>query len=187
MKSVKKTMDNLQFVTELAKLRTGSTFLVLKGYRNEASEVADYNIVFHMSYENALKKSIEVLSELTLTGDLEKLARLDLISSFTKSLGNPVKVEDRESAYAYYVDDDNTPIKGVKLHVATNTLHLYGLVVNKRVYMPGMYAKTNKKPLTVAKDKLRHLTPVGKFRQFKILPSQVDSISVENLSLLPPA
>jgi hypothetical protein len=84
------------------------------------------------------------------------------------------------------VDEDNTPIKGVKLHVATNTLHLYGLVAHKRVLMPGLYTKGNRRPLTVAKDKLRHLTPVGKFRQFKITPSQLDSISVENLSLLPP-
>jgi hypothetical protein len=52
--------------------------------------------------------------------------------------------------------------------------------------MPGLYTKGNRRPLTVAKDKLRHLTPVGKFRQFKITPSQLDSISVENLSLLPP-
>jgi hypothetical protein len=189
MKSVKKTMDNLQFVTELAKLRSASTFLTLKGYKNEASEVADYNIVFHMSYENALKKSLEVLSNFTTTTDLEKLAKLDLMSSFAKSLGKManIPVEEIDDAYTRFFDDDGDYIKGVKMHTATGTLHLYGLVVNKKVYMPGMYTKTNKKPLTIAKDKLRYLTPVGKFRQFKITSSQVDSISVENLSLLPPA
>jgi len=37
----------------------------------------------------------------------------------------------------------------------------------------------------MAKDKMRSLTPVGKFRQFKILPETVERISVEKMELLP--
>lgn len=181
-------MDTMDFVQELSKLRPSSTFLTLKGYRNSHSEIADYNIAFHISYENALKKSLKVLAELNLQTDLEKLARLELLESFAKSLGTmaAVPIEERDDAYTHFTDDDGNYIKGIKMHTDTGTLHLYGLVVNKRVLMPGIYPQKNQKPLTVAKDKLRYLTPVGKFRQFRLLASQVDRISVENLSLLPP-
>jgi len=182
-------MDNLKFVTELSKLRPGSTFLAVRGYRNEASEIADYSIAFHFSYENALKKSIETLTKLDLKGDLEKQARSELLDSFCKSLargaGSP-ELEERDPTFSYFKGDDGNYVKGVKLHMATNTLHLYGLVVHKRVLMPGLYASKNQRPLTVAKDKLRYLTPVGKFRSFRMVPSQVDYIAVESLSLLPP-
>jgi hypothetical protein len=183
-------MDQIMdFVTELGKLRSSSTFLTLKGYRNESSEVADYNMVFHMSYANALQKSLDVLKKLKTPTDLEKQAKSELMESFQTSLTKmaTTPLEDVDDAYTRFTDDDGAYIKGVKLHTNTNTLHLYGLVVHKRVVLPGNYAKKNKKPLTLAKDKMRYLTPVGKFRQFKITPAQVESISVENLSLLPPA
>lgn len=182
-------MDNLKFVTELSKLRPGSTFLTVRGYRNEASEIADYSIAFHFSYENALKKSIEVLKSLDLKGDLEKQARTELLSSFNTSLARGAatpELEERDPTFSYFKDSAGGYVKGVKLHTKTDTLHLYGLVVHKRVLMPGLYAPRNQRPLTVAKDKLRYLTPVGKFRSFKMTPSQVDYIAVENVSLLPP-
>lgn len=182
-------MDNLQFVAELAKLRPGSTFLAVKGYKNEASEIADYSIAFHFSYENALKKSIETLAKLDLKEPLEIQARHELLDSFAKSLARGAaspELEERDPTYSYFKDDNGNYVKGVKLHTASDTLHLYGLVVHKKVLLPGIYPSKNRKPLTVAKDKLRHLTPVGKFRSFKMLPHQVDSISVQNVSLLPP-
>jgi hypothetical protein len=95
-------------------------------------------------------------------------------------------VEEIEDGYTRFFDDNGSYIKGVKLHTATDTLHIYGLVVHKRLIIPGNYKTVNSKPLTIAKDKLRHLTPVGKFRQFRLLPEQVDAIAVEGLHLLPP-
>jgi hypothetical protein len=182
-------MDNHQFVTELAKLRPSSTFLTIRGYRNEASEIADYSIAFHFSYENALKRSIETLVKLDLQTDLEKRAREELLGSFRASLargsGTP-ELEERDPTYAYFKDDDGNYVKGVKMHRDSLELYLYGLVVHKRVLLPGIYPSKNRRELTVAKDKLRYLTSVGKFRSFKMTPSQVDYIAVENISLLPP-
>ena len=182
-------MDTTAFVNELSKLRPSSTFLTLRGYRNDASEIADYSLLFHMSYENALKKSIEVLSKMDLKEDLEKDARFELLDSFAKSLARGAaspELEERDPTYTYFKDDDGNYVKGVKYHPGFRTLYLYGLVVHKRVLMPGTYPHKNSRPLTVAKDKLRYLTPVGKFRSFKILPDQVDSISVEKMELAPP-
>lgn len=182
-------MDNHQFVTELSKLRPGSTFLTLRGYKNEASEIADYSIAFHISYENALKKSIETLAALDLQTAVEKQARAELLNSFAMSLARGAsspELEERDSTYTYFKNNDGDYVKGVKYHPGKDTLYLYGLVVHKRVLMPGLYQHKNKKELTLAKDKLRYLTPVGKFRSFRITPSQVDRIVVENVTLLPP-
>ena len=181
-------MDKVKFVTELSKLRPASTFLTLAGYRNAASEVADYSIVFHMSYHNALVRSIATLEGLDLSSAEEVLARNELLNSFRSSLKNAklFPIEERVDGYRHFKDKDGSYIKGVKLHMNTDTLHLYGLVAHKRVLMPGTYPLTNESPLAAAKRKLRHATSVGKFRQFKILPSQVDRIAVENISLLPP-
>lgn len=181
-------MDQKQFVAELAKLRPASTFLTLVGYRNEYSEVADYSIVFHMSYENALKRSIVALNSVVPEDDYAAIAKRELIDGYNKSLNKMAEtpIEEIDDAYTRFFDENGNYIKGVKLHTATNTLHLYGLVNAKRVVMPGIYPKSNKRPLTLAKDKLRKLCPVNKFRQFKILPQQVDSIVVEKMVFSPP-
>jgi hypothetical protein len=182
-------MNKVQFVTELSKLRSSSTFLTVAGYRNEYSEVADYSLVFHMNYKTALERSIATLQGLSLTSVLETQARDELLAGFHRSLHKAKEspIEEREDAYQHFLDEDGNYIKGVKLHTKTSTLHLYGLVVHKRVIMPGVYPVRDERPLAEAKRHLRYLTSVGKFRQFKILPSQVDHISVENLTLLPPS
>lgn len=181
-------MDTKDFVSELAKLRPGSTFLTLNGYRNEHSEIADYSIVFHMSYKSALERSILKLQEMNLSKELELEARCELINSFQRSLlkMETTTIEEDDEVYTHFTDEDGKYIKGVKMHTATGALHLYGLVVHKLVKMPGSYPKVNHRLLTIAKDKLRYLTPAGKFRQFKITADQVDRVVVQGLSLLPP-
>jgi hypothetical protein len=182
-------MNQGQFVSELSKLRPSSTFLSLIGYRNDHSEVADYSIVFHISYANALRRSLVALESFVPSDDLEATAKQELMTSYQASLDKmkTTPMEELEDHYTHFLDENNTYIKGVKVHTATGTLHLYGLVANKRVLMPGIYKKVNSRPLTIAKNKLASRTPCGKFRQFKITPFQVDRISVDNLSLLPPS
>jgi hypothetical protein len=181
-------MNNLEFVSELSNLRPSSMFLFLKSYRNESSEIADFSISFHISYRSALEKSRAILQGLTLSNDLERQAQSELIMSFDKSLQNieQTPIEDIEDGYQRFFNEEGGYIKGVRLHIATDTLHLYGLVISKKVLIPGNYKTVSHKPLTVAKSKLKYLTPMSRFRQFKILPSQVDYIRVEKLTLLPP-
>jgi hypothetical protein len=180
-------MDQFQFVQVISQLRPNATFLTLDGYRNEHDEVANYSIVFNMSYSNALKRSIETLNALELSTDLEKQAKEELLASFNKSYLNDKNeaIEERTDAYRHFYDGDKI-IRGVKMHVATGKLHLYGLVVHKRILTPGIYPVKNQRPLTIAKNKLRSCCSVGKFRQFIISADRVDSIRVEKLSLLPP-
>lgn len=180
-------MNTVDFVTELAKLRPGASFMTLKSYRNEHGEVADYSIVFHISYHSALQRSLDKLEVMTVDTELEKQAKEELTHSLRNSLMKQEEqpIEEREDAYLHF-SYDGEPVRGVKLHVESNTLHLYGSVVHKRVLLPGIYKKVNSKPLTIAKNKMQSLLPISKFRQFKILPEQVESIAVGGLELLPP-
>lgn len=182
-------MNKQKFVSELAKLRSSATFLSVMGYCNEYSEVADYSIVFHMNYKNAIKRSIVVMKGLVPNDDLEAQAREELLLSFKTSLRKMEETpeEELQDYFHHFKNDNGSYIKGVKLHIETNILHLYGLVNHKRVLLPGDYPEINRRPLTIVKDKLRRMCPVGKFRSFRMTPDQVNSISVENLSLLPPS
>lgn len=181
-------MDREQFVSEMAKLRASATFLTLLGYRNEHSEIADYSIIFHISYENALKRSVAILKDVVTTEPMLVAAKQELINGYTASLKKMAEtpVEEVDDAYVRFFDKDGKHIKGLKLHSKTDTLHLYGFVNSKRVIMPGLYPTRNKRDLTVAKDTLRKMVPVSRFRQFIITPNHVDAISVEGLRLTPP-
>lgn len=179
-------MNKTEFVSELSKLRTSATFLSLTGYRNEHGEVADYSIVFHMSYENALKRSIMALETVVPEDAMQVVAKQELLDGYHKSLNNiaTIPVEEIDDAYTRFFDSDGKYIKGVKLHTESDTLHIYGLLNAKKVIVPGVYPTRNRRALTIAKDKLRKLCPIDKFRQFRITPFQVEKIAVENISLL---
>lgn len=172
---------------ELSKLRPNSTFLTLKGYRNAAAEISDYSIVFNVSYENSLKKSILLLKDLVPSDDVEATAKEQLIASYEKSLLSleTTPFEELEDNYIHFKDESGKYIKGVKYHKASKTTHLYGFVVHKKVIIPGSYAKVKSAPLTLAKLKLGKLVPISRFRQFIIKPDRVDLISVQGLSLVP--
>lgn len=179
-------MDNKQFVAELKKIRPSSTFLTLKGYQSKSGEVADYSIVFHINYKNALISSINTLNSFVPNNEIEEQAKQDCLDSFNKSIQNieSIQIENIQDGYSRFFDENNQYIKGIKLHNKTNTLHLYGFVVHKKIIKQGNFKKSNSSPLTIAKNKLRNMCKVSKFRQFRIIPDQLDSISVEGLHLL---
>lgn len=177
-----------EFVAELSKIRPSSTFLVIHKYRNEQSELADFNILFHISYKNALEKSLKTLEAFEPKDDLQKQAQQELIVSFLDSLHkiDTTKIDEIDDNYHRFFDENGKYIKGVKLHLPTGNLHLYGFIHQKRVIEPGVYKAVNSRPLTIEKNKLRKLCSVSRFRQFRMLPNQVEKIKVEKISLLPP-
>jgi hypothetical protein len=179
-------MDKKLFVAELAKLRPSATFLHLKKYRNEWGEIADYSIVFHMSYENSLKRSVATLKEIAPQSKVETRAKQELLDSYQDSLKKiaSTPIEKINDEYTRFFDEKGQYIKGVKLHTASCTLHLYGLIVQKKVYVAGGYPLHNKEELTVVKDRFRRMCDANRFRQFRILPHQVERITVEHLDIL---
>lgn len=181
-------MNQQQFVAELSKLRPASMFLTLLGYRNTYSEIADYSLVFHFSYENAVKRSLALLQELTPQDALQELAQESIIDRLKLSAKRLSKssIEELDDVYEYFVNEDGEYIKGIRSHRKTGVLYLYGLVNSKRVLMPGYYPDRNETDQALAKRKLYQTLPVSKFRSFILTTNHLNSISVEGLNLLPP-
>lgn len=181
-------MNNIDFVSGLSKLRSSATFLRLNEYLNDAGELATYCMVFNISYKSLLQRSIQKLTDISTSTALMAQAKEELLRSLNSSLlkTETTEIEDIDDAYTRFFDECDNYIKGVKLHTETNTLHLYGTFVNKVVHRKGVYPVKNSRPLTIEKDKLRKALPISKFRQFKLTPQNVKSVSVEKLTLLPP-
>lgn len=178
-------MNNDYFVSELSKIRPSSTFLALNEYKNSHGEVADYGIVFHVSYQSILERSVVELGAYIPENEIESQAKDELIKSYESSLERlkSKPQEELEDAYTHFKDDSGNYVKGIKLHKESNTLHIYGVVNTKKIIVPGTYKEVKSKEITVAKNKLTKNLPISKWRQFKITPDQVKSIKVEKLEL----
>lgn len=181
-------MTKQEFINELSKLRPSSTFLSLSEYKNQFGEVSNYNIVFHIDYQKSLKKSIQILSTYQAKSDMESLAKREVLEEYNRSLikMENTPIQDIDDNYKRFFDQDKKCIKGIKMHQSSGILYLFGYIHHRVVIVSGNYPDRNQKPLTICKESLRKLTPVHKFRQFKITKDNVKLIKVEHLTLIPP-
>jgi hypothetical protein len=180
-------MNKINFINTFAKIRPCSTFIQLHHYKNELGEVANYNLVFHISYHSAVKRSFSILSDYNNNyspkSKLEVQAMDELLSGYQASLA---KNHLADKHYSSVISETGEIVKGLKQHKETGALYLYGAVVHKNVITPGYSKKIgNKNPLTVIKDHLRMMTPLSKFRQFKISSDSLQKISAHKLEIVP--
>lgn len=180
-------MTKSEFIAELAKLTPNSTFLYLHHYRSASNELSNFNIIYHINYLSALKRSVLILESLVPNSAIQSTAKQELLSSFNSSINKIITqpIENLDDGYQRFYSN-NSYIKGVKLHIESNQLHIYGFVHQKVVLEPGNYPKVNSSSLTIEKNKLRQLCPVSKFRNFIISPDNVEKITVQKITLLPP-
>ena len=172
-------MNNEQIIDVCSRIRVCSTFLYLKEYENNYADIGNYSIVFHMSYENCLKRSIEQLKEI----DCSERIRNELNNSMENSLYNIKEndiadINEKNDGYYRFFDIDGNYIKGLKLHLNSNKLHIYSLLNNVN------YIVYNKRKELNEKNRIRNMLDIGRFRQFIIDPNKCKSITVENLNLL---
>lgn len=181
-------MNRDEFVSVISSVRPSATFLTIHGYRAESGEVADHQIVFHVSYRNLLWRSIVALTGIEVSEEIEVEAKSQLLNSLNASLAkvDSTSVEDLDDAYERFFENDGTHIRGIKRHIATDVFHLYGVTVQKRIHTPGTFKEVKSKSLTIAKNRLSAMLPVSKWRQYRITPGQVDRVTVDSRSILPP-
>lgn len=168
-------MENLQVSTTVTnvinnlnnaikKSPNGVTFISIKNYTNSSGEISNNLINIGASYERAKQADIEFLKNLDITkieGDpiLLAQARTELINSFIKP--NENISNGQINAYVNI-------LPGLKVHIETGEIYIYGYRENKTIVQKGEYKEVKSKPLTIAKNILRKLLKTNKFTQYKI-------------------
>ncbi len=184
---------------ELAKIKSGSQFLTIKGYQLESPKcgVADYSVLFHASYIKALEKAFNTVNDYTPDGtDCQKFSLDDLIAAKKELLASylgrikahTIKEQSKnyklKNVYCQVHDEDGKPIPGIKLHKNEDELHLEGYMVWKKIVIPNVPSKPVKSSgKTLAKRFLEGKTLLGKFVQFKLIPGKFDSLKVSGVEI----
>lgn len=181
-------------VRKLAEIRPSSTFLTVRSYLNNFGELSDFSLCFHFNYLNAVRRSKEKLSKLKLDQSLLEgkkyslndlmLARKELLESFEDSLAESNPRYTCKDIYEL-VNHYGEVVKGIKIHKRQDKIHLVGLLAHKKVISKGIYPESYHSKYTLAKNALRELLPVSKFRQFRLESGKFGEITVEKMSILP--
>jgi hypothetical protein len=164
-----------------AKTIKGTSFIGIRNYENKQGEVSNQTIIAGITYENCLINDFKVLQENKdkVFGILQKDYSTELVETAYNNVY--VSLEKRLSSdevkEALRQQNDKTIglsdaqkdayihlTKGVKLHIETMQLHVFGLVVKKTVIKPIEYKETKSRELTIIQNKIKK---VCEFKQDK--------------------
>jgi len=176
MKNVKhEIIDNLSKIF-------GCSFISLKNYESSTSgEISNHTINIGFSYENAVKKDIEILKATSYGKDeLLEAARKEVLTSLENTLNGNLSNQSKGQIDAYIHVS-----KAVKLHIDKEELYIYGMAISKSILREGVYKKVNSRPLTLAKKEIsRELNlSTSKYRMFKFSNLMELKISGKVLSM----
>lgn len=193
-----RSMNSQEFRSEctrkLAQLKPHATFLTVHNYQNveKVGKIADWSIVFHISYRNALLRSIEIVKAFEPTPDYCRgkrfsyatlcCAKAELLASYYLSL-NGVNYSPSADSYDGVVDAFGREIPGIKLHRKQDLLHLWGFVVHSRIIQNERAKPKDHNELTHARMDLMYRTPLSRWVQFRLEPNRFDKLVVSNLTI----
>lgn len=168
---MKNSVRNL-VLKAVAKTIKGTTFVGIREYENKQGEVSNYTLLVGINFENVLihdfkalqEKQIEMFLELEKTHDKNIVfeAYNKVYDSLEKRLSDEQTKENlrlqgdstinasdaQKDAFKYIA-------KGVKQHLETKELHIFGLVIKKTVLEPIEYKTVNSRELTIVQNKIK--------------------------------
>jgi len=146
-------------------------------------ETSMYTLNGNVSYENVLRRSIEMVEDGTVTvADICKSANVDAETA-KKAMGEQLKswhksldrIESGEPPDETHYEHFGA---GAKRHRETGILHVSGLLVRKTIKRPGTYKPVKSALKTLAKKALVRMTPAGKWRQFRLSAGRYERVAV---------
>lgn len=179
-------MNRDKFVFEASKLRPTKNFLRINGLKTDCGAEIFANIVFNVSYKNAIEESLRALKGYFPMDSRYVAAKAELIGKFRAALisMSEQKVADDEPHFLPLTDEKRRRIDGIRFHQPSSTLHIFALVQKKTISSPGNeYGKGVPRYSTIV-EVFKKICPALKFESMTISPWQVESIKVESLFLL---
>ena len=158
------------FVNEFRKLEGKGARFIGFNYTNKEGELSKRVVNVGVSYENMLKKDLEILKTVSYTpsplytkADWD-LAKAELKKSLENSLDPAVtnaRSEAQKDAYIWIAD-------GLRWHIDNKELHITGASHSKTVIVAGTYKTVNSRAKTIAKNDIKKNLKSDKYRTFVI-------------------
>lgn len=170
------TADIVKAVTGIKTCQFASLTYKSKG----TGEIARYTLNLNFSYTQLVEKSITeleiLMAENSDWNDLQKQAANEVMASLLKTREAHAKGEQNTdyTKRGQYIHIGN----GINMNTTDNSIQLFGRKINKVVIQPSQYKKVNSKPLTIEKEKIRKMLPVGQFKEFSLDAGQVEQMKV---------
>jgi len=173
-------MTNIKTLIDQVSSLKGAKFISVRGYQNQQGEVSNYVINANISVDNAKRKDLEMLQNITdvkvtevsrklkIDKEIVSTAHAELIASLEQNLSK--NFEDRNNQSKGQSDAYIHIGRSLRIHKETLELHVTGLKQSKEILVKGDYPdkKETRRPKTIAKDVFRKDTKMQNFRDFKI-------------------
>jgi hypothetical protein len=173
-------------------------FVTIHKYCNNFGEVATHSVLWHVNYENVVKRANRIVKEYVpsiqdtigkpfTVQDLWQ-AKEELEESFNDTLTLGVGNNPRDTSshsYDKILSKNGHFVPGVKLHRGNDEIHLTGLFrIKKVVHCPVEYPGPSSSPVVLAKRWLRGRTPLIKWGQYVLSPGRFDTMVAEYQTLV---
>lgn len=195
MKNTNNSVRNL-VLSAVAKTVKGTTFVGIRAYKNKQGEVSNQTLLVGINYENVLIHDFKILKEKqseifeTLAKDKAKNGELYTVEMITEAYNTLEKrLSDETTKEVLRAQGDKTIIasdaqadayehiaKGVKRHLGTGELHIFGLCVNKTILEAIEYKTVNSGDIVILQNKIKKLC---EFKQDKYKNFKFDSATIK--------
>ena len=183
----------IQKLISIFKSLKGKTQFVGFTYTNKFNETAKRLIQINTSYENAVKKDLDIIPNVEYAQNDQYdratfiTAQAELLKSAKMTLGisdDTMNKTDKQTHKNRSEGQKNAYIPiapNVKYNVEKQQLHIFAKEVRKTIITEGVYPTTNKRAKTKAKDYIKKSMKSSKYRTFII--TNIDSINVNGDTL----
>lgn len=174
----------------VAKLGKGQ-FVSFPNYTNKNGEVANYVVNGNIDYGKAKERDFENLKDVTMRQMLEISEQKNIPFSVVLTAWNELfesykpKEQNEQNARSKAQTDAYINFgKGLRMHKETETFHLYGFAVSKKVIVEGNYPQVNSSDKTKAKRAIEKIADfkTTKFRNFKCELGHCEYINLSGMT-----
>ena len=176
-------MKILEAIAAQAGLARFASFTYTK---KSTGETARYTLHLGFNYRNTLQKSLSELEvEREIMVGIDRQAADELVESLKASLDGTQNKYTKKDNYQPYKDKEGKTFPGVKVNTNDGSIKIFGLLHSKVQLTPPVIDKkpVNSSELTLAKNRIRHNLPIGKFVEFDLGQLLVAKIDGDTLTL----
>lgn len=160
----------------------GATFASFLYRSKSDGSLSRFTVILGAKYSNLLEKSKLALEIEMQTMEKELLpAAQAVMESLNKSIEAHAKGEQHEN---YTKRNQYIPLgNGVSINSVDNSLQIFGLIHSKVVLQEGVRKEVKSAPFTIAKNKVRSLLPISKFREFAFDAGNIETVKVNGSTI----